>query len=126
METMKQCPYCKEEINPQAIICKYCHTNLSSLTKDMKGRFVKVRLKSREKVYNGDIFIPDYLNRLSNVINDSRHFISLTNTKEETETTEISIGFIAVNKNSIEWVRLLEEETKPEGGEQPSQSVYDG
>jgi len=126
METMKQCPYCKEEIKSQAIICKYCTTNLSSLTKDMKGRFVKVRLKSREKVYNGDIFIPDYLNRLSNVINDSRHFISLTKTKEETETTEIPIGFIAVNKNSIEWVRLLEEETKTEGGGPPSQSVYDG
>ena len=126
METMKQCPYCKEEINSQAIICKYCHANLSSLTKEMKGKFSKVRLKSREKVYNGDIFIPDYLSRLSNVINDSRHFISLTNTKEETETTEIPIGFIAVNKNSIEWVRLLEKETTPEGGEQPSQSVYDG
>ena len=125
METMKQCPYCKEEINSQAIICKYCQTNLSSLTKDMKGTFAKVRLKSREKVYNGDIFIPDYLSRLSNVINDSRHFISLTNTKEETETSEIPIGFIAVNKNSIEWVRLLEEESKPEGGEQPSQFVYD-
>ena len=125
METMKQCPYCKEEINSQAIICKYCQTNLSSLTKDMKGTFAKVRLKSREKVYNGDIFIPDYLSRLSNVINDSRHFISLTNTKEETETSEIPIGFIAVNKNSIEWVRLLEEETTPEAGEQPSQSVYD-
>ncbi len=125
METMKQCPYCKEEINSQAIICKYCQTNLSSLTKGMKGRFVKVRLKSREKVYYGDIFIPVYLNRLSNVINDNRYFIALTNTKEETETSEIPIGFIAVNKNSIEWVRLLEEETEPEGGEQPSQSVYD-
>ena len=125
METMKQCLYCKEEIKSQAIICKYCHANLSSLTKGMQGKFVKVKLKTREKVYYGDIFIPDYLNRLSNVINDNRYFISLTNTREETETTEIPIGFIAVNKNSIEWVRLLEEETTPEGGEQPSQSVYD-
>ena len=111
MEEMKQCPCCSESIKSQAIICRYCHTNLSSFSKEKSGRYVKVQLKAREKVYYGDIFIPDYLNRLSNVINDERQFISLVNTTEETKTSEINIGFLAVNKNAVEWIRLLEKDS---------------
>lgn len=125
METTKQCPYCAESIKSQATICRYCHTNLAVLPKEKKGRFVKVQLKARDKIYYGEIFIPDYLDRLSNVINDERQFISLTDTKEETKTSEIHIGFLAVNKNAIEWIRLLEKESEPGKGEQIAQSIYD-
>ena len=78
METMKQCPYCAESIKLQAIICRYCHTNLSGLPKEGEGRFVKVRLKTRDKTYYGDIFIPEHLYRLSSVINDERQFIKIS------------------------------------------------
>ena len=111
MEEMKQCPSCAESIKPQAIVCRYCQTNLAFIAKDQKGRFVKVCLKTRDKTYYGEIFVPSHISRLSNVINDQRQFIALTHTREETETTEIEIGFLAVNKNAVEWIRLLGEDS---------------
>ena len=125
MKTMKQCPYCAESIKLEAIICRYCHTNLSGLPKEGEGRFVKVRLKTRDKTYYGDIFIPEHLYRLSSVINDERQFIALTDTKEETKTSEIHIGFLAINKNAVEWVRLIAEESEPEEVKQVSQHTHD-
>jgi len=125
METMKLCPYCAESIKSQAVICRHCHTNLASSSKEKKGMFVKVKLKTRDKIYYGDVFIPDYFSRLSDVINDERQFISLSNTKEETEISEIDIGFLAINKNAVEWVRLVEKEPKPERTEQVSRSTHD-
>jgi hypothetical protein len=56
------------------------------------------------------------------VINDARQFIALTNTREETETSEIQIGFLAINKNSVEWVRLVEKESVPQEDGQFSRS----
>jgi len=114
MEDMKQCPNCAESIKAQAIICRYCQSNLAFIAKEQKGRFIKVCLKARDKTYYGDIFVPAYISRLSNVINDARQFIALTNTREETETSEIQIGFLAINKNSVEWVRLVEKESVPQ------------
>ena len=125
METMKQCPYCAESIKLQAIICRYCHTNLSGLPKEGEGRFVKVRLKTRDKTYYGNIFIPEHLYRLSSVINDERQFIALTDTKEETKASEIHIGFLAINKNAVEWIRLMATESELEEVEQVSRSIHD-
>lgn len=126
METMKPCPFCVESIKSQAIICRYCRSNLSSFSKERKGEFMRVKLKVRDKIYYGDIFVPDYFDRVSDVINDERQFVSLSNTKEETQTSEIHIGFLAVNKNVVNWVRLLEKESEPEKPDQFSQSIYDG
>ena len=125
MNTMKQCPYCAESIKLEAIICRYCRTNLSGLPKEGEGRFVKVRLKTRDKTYYGDIFVPAHHYRLSNVINDERQFIALTDAKEETMTSEIHIGFLAINKNAVEWVRLMAEESELEGVEEVSRHRYD-
>lgn len=124
-EAMKQCPFCTEQIKAQAIICKHCHTNLTGMSKEKKGRFVRVQLKTREKIYYGDIFIPAHLNRVSDVINDARHFLSLSNTKEETKASEIHIGYLAINKNVVEWVRMLGEESETEKPEQFSRSMFD-
>jgi hypothetical protein len=78
--------------------------------KDQQGTYVKVCLKAGGKIYYGDIFVPSHLHRLSNVINDARHFVPVVNTREETATSEIHLGVLALNKSSIEWVRLLEQE----------------
>ena len=127
METMNECPFCTEMIKPKAVICKHCHSNLTGLTRDAKkGKFVRVKLKARERIYYGDVFIPAHYNRVSDVINDERTFISITNTKEETKASEINIGYLAINKNVVEWVRLLGEEAKPEKSEEEfSRSVFD-
>jgi len=43
--------------------------------------------------------------------------IRLTDAKEEKNFTDVYKGYIAINKNHVEWVRLLEE-TKTENADQ--------
>ncbi len=106
MEGIKQCPHCGEDIKAMARICRYCHSELKVDVKDRKGQYVKVRLKSGEKIYFGDIYLPEYVYRVSDIINDNRHFIILSNAFEETRVRDITIGFLAINKNLTEWVEL--------------------
>ncbi len=109
MQVMKDCPYCAETIRGDALICKHCHSNLAGA---FEGKFVKVRLKGRDKIYRGNLFVPLHLNRVSDAINDERQFIVLSDTKEEAKLADVHVGFIALNKNSVEWVRLVEEEVE--------------
>jgi len=97
----------REEIKGIARICRYCHSNAQG---SPDGRFVRVRVKGREKSYVGDLFVPAHLNRVSDTINDEKPFIVLSNAKEEARLTDITLGFIAINKNSIEWLRLADDE----------------
>ena len=115
MEEIKRCPYCAEDIRSQAIVCRYCGTDLLGLVKEKAGRFVKVRVKTREQIYAGEIFVPDYLQRVSDVLNDKKSFIVLTNTTEENKVRDVPVGFIAVNKSLIEWIRLVEGQRPAEG-----------
>lgn len=107
MENRKQCPYCAEIVESKAVICKHCQSILGGGAVEKSGDLVRVRVKSYEKVYSGDIFVPHHLDRVSDVINDGRHFIILTNAKEESKTSEVPIGFLAINKAIVEWVRLI-------------------
>ena len=118
MEVMKDCPYCAETIRGDARICKHSRSNLAG---PPEGKFVKVRLKVRDKTYRGNLFVPLHLNRVTDAINDDRQFIILIDAKEEAKLTDLHIGFIALNKNSVEWVRLVDEEAQKE---EQNHSVY--
>ncbi len=107
MEHIKQCPFCAELINDKAIICRYCHSILGSGAIEKDGELARVRIKTNDKIYIGDVFVPQHMERVSDVINDTRHFIVLINAKEETKTSEVNIGILAINKNIIEWVRFI-------------------
>lgn len=117
MESLKQCPFCAEQIRAEARICKYCFTDFQEITKDKKGQFIKVRLKAGEKSYAGDVFVPDYMNRVSDVINDKKPFIILVNAVEETRAIDVPVGFIAINKNMIQSIRLADEKQTEEPAE---------
>ena len=106
MQDTKQCPFCYEEIKAVAGICRYCHSELKDPAKDKEGKRVKIRLKTGDKIYFGDIFLPSHLHRASDIINDERHYIILSDAFEETRIRDVPVGFVAVNKRLTEWVEL--------------------
>lgn len=103
-KTTKTCPRCFEQVHTNAEICRYCH---SRITEIRDGQRIRVRIKAGDSIYRGDLFVGK-AERISDTINDSRRFIVLSNTKEEGKLNDISIGFLALNKDSIESVRLCE------------------
>jgi len=109
MKETKQCPFCNEEIKAIAVVCRYCYADLNSVSKDNKGQFIKVRVKTAGKIYLGDIFVPENF-RISDVINNSRRFIVLTNVLEVQEARDIQIGYLAINKERTEWIELNRQE----------------
>ncbi len=101
----KECPLCGERIKKAALVCRYCHHDLRGASKDNKGKMVKIRFKAGEKVYCGDIFLPENT-RVSDMVNDGRRFLVLVNAVEERATRDVPIGFLALNKAMIEWIEL--------------------
>jgi hypothetical protein len=114
MDKMKQCPCCAEQVRAEALICKYCFTDFQDIAKDKKGQFIKLRLKTGGKTYSGEVFVPEYMNRVSDVINDKKPFIVLVNTVEETRAIDVPVGFIAINKNMVESIHLADEKQTEE------------
>jgi hypothetical protein len=71
------------------------------------GKKVRVRVRTSQAVYIGDILLPAMRNRMSDYFNDEKYtFFNLTdvrivNTKEELE-------FVCLNKNMIESITLAD------------------
>lgn len=109
MKETKECPFCNEEIKAMAVVCRYCYTDLNSVSKDNKGQLIRVRVKTGGKTYLGDIFVSE-TRRISDVINDKRRFIVLTNTCEVQQARDIPVGYLAINKERTEWIELTEKQ----------------
>jgi hypothetical protein len=54
------------------------------------------------------------MNRVSDVLNDKKPFIVLVNAVEETRAIDVPVGFIAINKNMVESIRLADEKQTEE------------
>ena len=71
------------------------------------GKKVRVRVRTTQAVYIGDILLPAMRNRMSDYFNDEKYtFLNLTdvriqNTKEEME-------FVCLNKHMIESITLAD------------------
>ncbi len=71
------------------------------------GKKVRVKIRTPQAVYIGDILLPAMRNRMSDYFNDEKYtFLNLTdvrivNTKEEME-------FVCLNKNMIESITLAD------------------
>ena len=71
------------------------------------GKKVRVRIRTAQAVYIGDILLPAMRNRMSDYFNDEKYtFLNLTdvrivNSKEELE-------FVCLNKNMIESITLAD------------------
>ena len=105
MNEIKECPFCMRRINAIASICRYCYSDLLDSNGRKAGSFMRIRIRTGEKTYIGDIFVPEN-HRVSDVINNNRRFIMLTNVFEVQETRDIRIGQLAVNKERTKSIEL--------------------
>ncbi len=105
MKYAKECPFCGAENEGMAIIFHVCHDRLDGKSRKNTGQFVRTRLKANDKIYSGDVFLPEDF-RLSDLMNNGRGFIVLANAVEKRQTEDVPVGSIALNKNMIEWIEL--------------------
>ena len=73
-----------------------------------KVQFRKVRawIKTVDSTYTGTIYLPKDQNRISDLMNDERQFISMTDV--ESKDFSAPKAYLAVNKDLIELVEILD------------------
>ena len=82
--------------------------------KERKGNYRKVKawVKTTDSAYTGTIYLPADNTRFSDVLNDDRQFISITNV--ESKDFAVPKSYLAINKDLIELVEILEPDSYEE------------
>ncbi len=71
------------------------------------GRRIKVWVKTIASVYTGFIFLPGEGKRFSDIINDEKKFISITDV--ESKDFAVPKPFLVINKDLIELMEVLDQ-----------------
>ena len=79
--------------------------------KKVPCRKVRAWIKTVNSTYTGTIYLPKDQTRISDVMNDERQFISMTDV--ESKDFGSPKAFLAINKDLIELVEILEPEMEP-------------
>ena len=74
--------------------------------KRINYRKIRAWVKTAGSTYTGDIYLPADKSRLSDIMNDERKFLSMTDV--ESKDFAVPKAFVAINKDLIEMVELLE------------------
>jgi len=80
--------------------------------KKVSYRKVKAWVKTVDSTYTGTIYLPKDQTRISDVMNDERQFISMTDV--ESKDFASPKAYLAINKDLIELVEVLEPDREPE------------
>jgi hypothetical protein len=75
-------------------------------------RKVRAWIKTIDSSYTGTLYVPMDETRISDVMNDDRQFISMT--EVESKDFPSPKAYLAINKDLIELVEILEPDTEPE------------
>ena len=74
--------------------------------KKVQFRRVRAWIKTVDSAYTGTIYLPKDQNRVSDLMNDERQFISLTDV--ESKDFASPKAYLAINKDLIELVEILD------------------
>jgi hypothetical protein len=76
--------------------------------KEAEALYRKVRawVKTADSAYTGTLYLPEDQVRISDLLNDERQFISMTNV--ESKDFASPKAYLALNKDRIELVEILE------------------
>jgi hypothetical protein len=78
-----------------------------------KVQYKKVRawIKTVDSAYTGTIYLPKEETRISDVMNDERQFISMTDV--DSKDFASPKAYLAINKDLIELVEILDPDMEP-------------
>ena len=76
--------------------------------KDAQEPYRKVRawIKTADSAFTGTLYLPGDQTRISDLLNDERQFISITNV--ESKDFASPKAYLAINKDRVELVEILE------------------
>ena len=80
--------------------------------KKVQYKKVKALIKTVNSTYTGNIYLPQEQTRISDVMNDERQFISMTDV--ESKDFASPKPYLALNKDLIEMVEILDPDMEPQ------------
>jgi hypothetical protein len=80
--------------------------------KKVQYKKVKALIKTVNSTYTGTIYLPQEKTRISDVMNDERQFISMTDV--ESKDFASPKPYLALNKDLIELVEILDPDMEPQ------------